>query len=203
MKKLVYLLPVLALAAFAFTTKSVGLEIGKKAPLAEAKMKDISGKSYTLTDLKKDNGLLVIFSCNTCPFVIGWEDKYPELGELTANNNIGMVLVNSNEAKRNGDDSLEAMKEHATKASYNTPYVIDENHKLADAFGAETTPHVFLFNKDMKLVYKGSINDKFEDRDKEASKFYLNDAIGKLVQGEKIDPASTRQIGCTIKRIKA
>ena len=203
MKKYLFLLPALALAALAFTTNKVGVDIGDKAPMADAKMKDISGKDYSLKDLKKENGLLVVFSCNTCPFVLGWEDQYPGLGELTKESQIGMVLVNSNAAKREGDDSLEAMKKHAEKAGYNTPYVVDADNQLANAFGAETTPHVFLFDKNMTLVYKGSINDKYEDRDKEASKFYLNEAISNLLAGKEIDPASTRQIGCTIKRVKA
>ncbi len=188
--------------SFAFKGDDM-LGIGKKAPLSDVKMEDVSGNTYSLKDLKKENGLLVIFSCNTCPFVIKWEDTYPGLGELTKENKIGMVLVNSNEAKRNGDDSMAAMKEHYEEAGYNTPYVLDTDHKLADAFGAKTTPHVYLFDKEMKLVYRGSINDKFEERGKEASKMYLEDAMDALINGEKIDPAETRQIGCSIKRVKA
>lgn len=182
---------------------SGSLEIGDKAPMAEQKMKDVSGESYSLEDLKKKNGLLVIFSCNTCPFVIGWEDQYPKLGELTKSNDIGMVLVNSNEAKRKKDDSMEEMKEHYKEASYNTPYVVDENNRLADAFGAQTTPHVYLFDGDMKLIYKGAINDKYEGRNKTATKSFLEDAIGKFLKGEEIDPATTKHRGCSIKRAKA
>jgi thioredoxin-related protein len=171
--------------------------------MVEREMEDISGKKYSLKDLTKENGLLVVFSCNTCPFVIGWEDAYPELGELTAKHNVGMVLVNSNEAKRKGDDSMDAMKKHYTEAGYNSQYVIDSNNELADAFGAKTTPHVYLFNKDMKLVYKGSIDDRYEDRKDKPSKHYLKNAINALVKGDKIEPATTKQIGCSIKRVKA
>ncbi|MGB0175708.1 MAG: thioredoxin family protein [Owenweeksia sp.] len=179
------------------------LNIGEKAPMSDVKMKDVSGKTYSLKDLKKENGLLVVFSCNTCPFVLGWEDTYPGLGELTQENKVGMVLVNSNEAKRGNDDSFEAMKDHYKSASYNTPYVMDEKHKLADAFGAKTTPHVYLFDKDMELVYRGSIDDKYEERKENPDKTYLEDAIKAMVNGKTIDPAETRQIGCSIKRVKA
>ncbi|MEQ9262981.1 MAG: thioredoxin family protein [Owenweeksia sp.] len=195
-------LALIAAVTFAFKGDNT-LNIGEKAPMNNVKMKDVSGKSYALKDLKKDNGLLVVFSCNTCPFVIGWEDTYPGLGELTKEKNIGMVLVNSNEAKRSNDDSFEAMKEHYKEAGYNTPYVLDNNHELADAFGAKTTPHVYLFDKDMKLVYRGSINNKYEDRKDSADKMYLNDAINAMVSGKAIDPAETRQIGCSIKRVKS
>ncbi len=191
----------LAVVCFAFAPAFETLEIGEKAPLTEAKMNATDGKAYSLNDLKKDNGLLVVFSCNTCPFVIAWEDQYPKLGKLAKEKNIGMVLVNSNEAKRKGDDSLEAMKEHYAKANYNTPYVLDEKHKLADAFGARTTPHVYLFDGNMKLVYRGSINDMYESRAKKVSKTYLEDAMGNLAAGKEIAPASTKEYGCTIKRV--
>lgn len=177
------------------------LQIGEQAPLADREMIDISGDNLSLNDLKEKNGLLVIFSCNTCPFVIGWEDQYPLLADIAERNDIGMVLVNSNEKKRSGEDSMEAMQEHAKEAGYKSAYVIDENNVLADAFGARTTPHVYLFDQDMKLVYRGSINDKYENKDKKASKYYLQDAIVAMMSGKEIDPSETRQIGCSIKRI--
>ena len=94
------------------------LQIGDPLPAPEIKMKDISSKDVTLSELKGGNGLLVIFSCNTCPFVIGgeesegWEGRYPALGEYCKKNDIGMVLVNSNEAKRNNGDGFADMQHH-------------------------------------------------------------------------------------------
>jgi peroxiredoxin len=203
MKKIGLLVFALALVGIAIAFKSEKmLEIGDKAPLADVKMKNVTGKDLSLKDASKENGLLVIFSCNTCPFVIGWEDTYPGLGDLTSKNNIGMVLINSNEAKREKDDSFEAMKEHYQEAGYNTPYVVDKNHKLADAFGGKTTPHVYLFNKKMELVYRGAINDKYENKENKVTKTYLNNAIEQLVKGEKIDTPITQERGCSIKRVK-
>jgi thioredoxin-related protein len=203
--KLVKIIPVFLLMAVVLMSLKLSnstLSIGDKAPMTSVKMKAVTGEEVSLEDLKQENGLLVIFSCNTCPFVLAWEDQYPKLGNLTSDNDIGMVLVNSNEAKRKGDDAMSAMKEHASKAGYNCPYVVDEGSKLADAFGAQTTPHVYLFNEDMELVYRGSINDKFEEKDKTAKTFYLEGAIKNLIHGKKIDPADTREIGCSIKRVK-
>ncbi|MCH8555491.1 MAG: thioredoxin family protein [Schleiferiaceae bacterium] len=186
----------------AATQKSNDLQIGDAAPLANQELLNIDNTKHTLKSLAKDNGLLVIFSCNTCPYVIGWEDTYPELGTLTAENTIGMALINSNEAFRDGVDSQQKMIEHAQEANYNTPYLIDKKHKVADAFGAQTTPHVFLFDKNLKLIYKGSINDKYENKEKEATQHYLRDAITAHVNNKPIETTTTRQIGCSIKRVK-
>jgi hypothetical protein len=144
----------------------------------------------------------VIFSCNTCPFVLGWEDQYPMLGSMADLNKIGMVLVNSNEAKRGGDDSMEEMKNHSKGAGYNVPYVVDNNSALANAFGANTTPHIYLFDGDMKLVYTGAINDKYEQKDKVATTRWLHDAMMLLADGkaDQIEPKETKNIGCSIKR---
>lgn len=192
----------LIFGAYSFSKNEL-LGIGENAPMAKEKMADISGKEYSLDDLKNENGLLVIFSCNTCPYVIAWEDTYPALGELTKSNKVGMVLVNSNEAKRKGDDSLDEMKNHYKKAGYNSPYVLDENSKLANAFGAKTTPHVYLFNGDMELVYRGAIDNKYETKDDVATKFYLNNAIKAMANGDDLDPAETKQTGCSIKRVRS
>lgn len=211
MKKLLSFAAVAAViaAVFAFAPgKNDILEIGSKAPKTDVKMTDISGKQYSLSDLKKEDGLLVIFSCKTCPFVVGnpgknsdgWQGRYNELHQLASIANIGMVLVNSNEAFRDDVDSMESMKEQAQEQGYTMPYVIDENHVVADAFGALTTPHVYLFDKDMKLVYKGAIDDNVNDADA-VTEPYLKNAIQNLSKNEKIDPNSTRQLGCSIKRV--
>jgi thioredoxin-related protein len=201
MKQLILL--VLAIALMAFRgDENKSLSIGDKAPMTDYMMEDVSGKSFNLDALKKENGLLVIFSCNTCPFVIGWEDEYPGLGTLSEKSKVGMVLINSNEAKRNGDDSIEEMKKHHKEMNYNSFYVVDRDSKLANAFGANTTPHVYLFDGKMNLVFKGSINDKYEQKDKVATRFWLKEAIEKLASGKttEINPAETKNIGCSIKR---
>lgn len=190
-----------ALSLFAFKKDSPMLSLGAEAPMADVEMEDISGASYSLNSLKKENGLLVIFSCNTCPFVLGWEDQYPGLKEMSDKFEVGMVLVNSNTKKREGDDSMAEMQKHAKGAGYEMPYVIDAKNKLADAFGARTTPHVYLFDGDMKLVYRGSINDKYENKSKEASKEYLKEALKALAKGTEIPLKDTREIGCSIKRV--
>ena len=204
------LLPILIIAAigsFSFLNKDAikSIEIGTNAPMSEIEMKDVSNENVSLSTLKKENGLLVIFSCNSCPFVVGnektegWEGRYNELFDLSQENKIGMVLVNSNEAKRETADSFIRMKERSKKMNYKANYILDKNNKLADAFGASTTPHVFLFNKDLKLVYKGAIDDAVSSK-KEVKEKWLYDALSNLGQGKKINPSTTRNSGCSIKR---
>ena len=145
---------------------------------------------------------MVIFSCNTCPFVIAWEDRYPGLAKLSNDAEVGFALINSNEAKRSGADSMEEMIAHAKQKGYSDiPYLVDNNSSLANAFGAKTTPHVFLFDKDWKLVYEGAIDDNHKSA-ADANAQYLNDALKNLKQGKKIDPNNTKAIGCSIKRVK-
>lgn len=183
------------------------LAIGDKAPLTEFKMTNIDGQDWSLVDLAGENGTLVIFTCNTCPFVVGregrsegWEGRYNEVIAFARENGIGSVLVNSNEAKRKGDDSLEEMKQHAREAGYIAPYVVDAGHKLADGFGARTTPHIYLLDGDFRLVYRGSIDDSVNSA-ADVKERYLEDAITKMVAGKKVKPAITKAIGCSIKRM--
>jgi len=210
MKKILF--PLLATAAitafFAFRPAEIEtIAIGAKAPKTDLKMKATLGKDVTLFDTKKDKGLLVVFSCNTCPFVVGgedsegWEGRYSELQKSCDSEGIGMILVNSNEAKRSKGDNLEDMTKRAKEHGFSSSiYALDKNSELADAFGARTTPHVFLFDKDMKLVYKGAIDDNV-DKAASVSQPYLNNALKNLGGGKAIEPAETRPVGCGIKRL--
>ncbi|HPR31533.1 MAG TPA: thioredoxin family protein [Prolixibacteraceae bacterium] len=176
------------------------LKIGDSIPSPDVKMNcAVSGKVTDLESLKEQNGLLVIFSCNTCPFVIAWEDRYPLVAEIARENKIGFVLLNANHLKRVGDDSPEAMKEHAEKHNYQWPYLIDDKSIVANAFGAQTTPHVFLFDKNLKLVYKGAIDDNYKNKE-DVSEFYVKDALVSLGKGKAIIKNETRNLGCSIKR---
>jgi len=180
------------------------LEVGEKAPKIDYKMPSIKGKDYNLKNLKKENGIVVIFSCNTCPFVLAWENRYPKIAQLADQNKLGFALINSNEAKRQADDredSMEAMKQHAAESGYpDLNYLLDRNSNLANAFGAKTTPHVFLFNENLELVYEGAIDDNFKDASAVENQF-LQDAIINLSNGNKIEPNNTKAIGCSIKRV--
>jgi thioredoxin-related protein len=175
------------------------LALGSDLPMADHAMEDVSGRNLTLNAAAKSNGLLVIFSCNTCPWVARWEDRYADISQIAQFNSVGMIAVNSNEAYRDRGDGMEEMIRYANKANYNFPYVLDRNHEVADAFGAKSTPHIFLFNADMELIYTGSIDDN-ASRAEAVTQYFLKDAIEKMVAGQQILNATTETLGCSIKR---
>ncbi|MCE2495474.1 MAG: redoxin domain-containing protein [Flavobacteriales bacterium] len=191
-----------SLMSFGSADSGNQLSIGDNMPMAHIKMAGVDGNEVNLREAMKPNGLLVIFTCNTCPFVLEWEETYNDLYEVASGNNMGMILVNSNEAKRTGDDSMEEMIAHAKAQNYAAPYVIDENHVVADAFGANTTPHVYLFDKNLSLIYTGCIDDRYENSEKAVTKTYLVDAMNAYSDKAAIDPAVTKNKGCSIKRVK-
>lgn len=194
------LLSSLALLGFSFR-RTTSLSIGDALPMGEVKLKDVSGKMLPLQQLKKTNGLLVIFSCNTCPYVVATQERYRLLSKLAKANEIGMVAINSNEAQRGDVDSFEEMKSYASQQEYDFPYLLDANSTLADAFGATKTPDVFLFNSKLTLVYKGAIDDSHRDASQVKQRF-LEQAMQNLVKGQAIEPSTTAAVGCSIKRLK-
>jgi hypothetical protein len=204
-KYLYFLLLILPLL-LAFNNDLKTLVPGEKAPLTDLDMQATDGKTYTLNDLAGEKGLVVIFSCNTCPFVLGsgakegWEERYNAIFEQAQNLQLGMVLVNANEAKRpEGGDAMADMIKRASEKAYQMPYVLDKNSQLADAFGARTTPHVFMFDAQFVLVYEGAIDDNVNAADAVKSP-YLQWAMENLAHGRAITPSNTPAVGCSIKR---
>lgn len=198
MKKILFsALPVAALAAVLLFPADP-LTIGSSLPKADVKMKDISGKDVSFNDAKKKNGLLVMFSCNTCPIVHQYEERTVAICKDALAQDIGVILLNSNEAQRTKGDGYEDMQAYAKKLDYTFHYVVDKNSEMADAFGANRTPECFLFDKDGKLVYHGAIDDNPEGGEKP----YLAIAFKNMRGGKKIDPENTKSVGCTIKRVK-
>lgn len=177
----------------------VQLAIGEAIPQTGLNMKSADGGEMSLGKAKTDKGLLVMFSCNTCPYVIKSQQRTKEVMKFAAEKGVGMVILNSNSAKRDDDDSFEAMSTYAKEQGYSVSYLVDDNNRLADAFGATRTPEVFLFDGKGKLVYKGAMEDNPSDP-AASTKMYLKEAIEKMLSGKKIDPNTTKSIGCTIKR---
>jgi len=175
------------------------LNPGDNIPGAEVALQNANGKSTTLKESNGENGLLVMFSCNTCPFVIKNQPITKKTLEYAAAHHIGVVIINSNEAQRGDADSYAEMKKYAKEQGYNVPYVVDKNSELADMFGANHTPEVYLFDKNMKLVYKGAMNDNPANPDS-YKVMYVENAIKAMIAGKEVSPKTTKSIGCSIKR---
>jgi len=198
-KNMFSVLAVASISLLAFTGINE-LPIGAAMPKAEVKMKDVSGKEVTLRDAAKKNGLLVMFSCNTCPYVIKNQQRTTEVANYANTKDIGIILVNSNEGQRSDDDSYAAMQQYANKHGYKWNYVVDENSVLADAFGAKKTPECYLFNKAGKLVYHGAIDDN-PSNESAVSRKHLKEAMDQLLKGEEISVKTSKSVGCSIKRL--
>jgi peroxiredoxin len=201
MKKIFFsVLPVAAIAIASFQPMNDPLTIGSSIPKPEVKMKDVSGKELSFKDVTKKNGLLVMFSCNTCPVVGKYQSRTLETGKFAMDNEIGVIVLNSNEATRGYGESYDDMKEYSKEQGYKFNYVVDDKSAMADAFGATRTPEVFLFDKTGKLVYHGAIDDNANGPDK-VTRQHAKIAIEEMVSGKPVSTSTTRFVGCGIKRL--
>lgn len=198
MKKFVAFIPVVAIALLLKGTGGV-LPIGSPIPNPDVKMKDISGKEVSFKDAMQKHGLLVMFSCNTCPVVKRYQTRTNELCKYAMGKEVGVILLNSNESYRDNGDSYEDSKNYGKENNYYWHYVMDDNSKMADAFGANRTPEIFLFNSEGKLVYHGAIDDNSESADGVTRK-HAQIAIDEMISGKDIATKETRSVGCSIKR---
>lgn len=176
------------------------LTIGSKAPMTSHKMLDVSGRSISLEEVTQGNGLLVIFTSNTCPWVMKWEDRFLTVSSIAKANRIGMIAINSNENNRDKGDGLDDMVKRARKLGYDFPYTLDRENSVADAFGAKNTPEIFLFNSELELVFIGSIDDN-PNNSSSVKEFYLKNAMEEMIGGEKLKKPITKSLGCSIKRL--
>lgn len=185
----------LLLLSFSYSEE---LSLGSDIPMNDVKMIDISGKEVSLSDIKKANGLLVAFSCNTCPWVLNWQDRYNRIAQESEANEIGFVTLNPNERTRDQGESLSDMRKFSKKYKHDFLYLEDKDSRLAKAFGATKTPHVYLFNGEGKLVYRGAIDDNAR-KSKKVKKAYLMDAIYAVGNRKPVRMKETKALGCGIK----
>ncbi|MBA3829106.1 MAG: redoxin family protein [Taibaiella sp.] len=171
-------------------------------PTVDMKLPNPGGADVRIGDMIGANGLLIMFSCNTCPFVRKAEAHTSDIISYAQAKGVGMIIVNSNEATRSGDDSPEQMVHYMKEHKYTVPYVIDPGSHFADMLGATHTPEVFLFNKAGNLVYQGAIEDNPSDPS-QSQRFYVKEAIDSLLVNKFSAPPMNRSIGCSIKRIKS
>jgi peroxiredoxin len=197
-----FLLTCLAITTIAITSYAQNLtpiSIGSAIPMSELKMQDISGKEISLKEASGKNGLLVMFSCNTCPYVIKNQERTKQICEYAKANGLGVVVINSNEDLRSNEDSYDAMKKYAADQGYKWSYVVDTDSKLANAFGATRTPETFLFNAEGKLTYHGAIDDNPSDATA-VSRHHLKEAISEMKSGKQVSVKESKSVGCSIKR---
>jgi hypothetical protein len=174
-----------------------GLPLGSPVPKADIQMKDVSGKEISLQQAKGRNGLLVMFSCNTCPYVLRNQSRTKEVCAYAGQHQIGVILLNSNAGSRDGGNSFPEMQSYARAQGYQWYYALDDNGALATAFGARRTPECYLFDLNGILVYHGAIDDSPGDPSA-VRRHHLREAIDEMVAGKSVTVKETRSVGCSI-----
>lgn len=192
------LLPVLALALFAFTPKGEGYKVGDKA--RDFKLKNIDGSEVSLSGMEDAKGYIVVFTCNHCPYAKMYEERIIDLHKKYAAKGFPVVAVNPNDAEAYPEDSFEGMKKRAEEKSFPFVYLHDESQEIAKAFGAKKTPHVYLLKKegnDRVVSYIGAIDN--DPKGENIKTRYLENAVDALLEDKKINETETKAVGCSIK----
>ncbi len=172
------------------------LQIGEKAP--DFSLPGVDGKTYSLEDFADADVLVVFFTCNHCPFVVGSEERIQALHDTYHPKGVDWVGINSNEKENHPTDDFDHMVERAREAGIRYPYLRDESQDIARAYGALRTPHFFVFDAERRLRYTGRLDDNPREADK-ATTHELDDAIAALLDGEDPPVAVTNPIGCNVK----
>ncbi len=172
------------------------LKLGSPAP--DFNLIGVDDKNYSLNSFADKEALIIVFSCNHCPYVKAYEGRMKQLQEDYANKGVTVVAINPNDAVNYPEDSFEEMKKRAESESFNFVYLRDEDQTAAKAYDATHTPEIFLFDKERKLAFHGKIDDNWQEPDKVVNN-YLRDALDELLEGKEISVPETFTIGCTIK----
>ncbi len=198
-KKMMNLVATAALVtAVAFTSEG-GYKVGDKA--ADFKLKNVDAKVVSMADYKDAKGIIVVFTCNHCPFAVKYESRIMDLDKKYKSKGYPVIAISPNDPTIVPDDSYENMQKLAKDKKYSFPYLIDETQETAKAYGATKTPHVYILQKEKDayvVKYIGAIDDNADDAAAVKEK-YVENAIANLLTGKPVTPETTKAIGCGIK----
>ena len=173
----------------------MSLTLAQQAP--SFALPGIDGREHTLESYGDAAVLVLIQSCNHCPYVLAWEGRMKGIQSDYADRGVRLVAVNSNDAARYPADSFDEMVTHAAAGAFNFDYLHDADQSLASALGSERTPEVFVFDGERKLVYHGAIDDNRDETEVETN--YLREALDALLEGHEPPVAETPPVGCSVK----
>ncbi|PJF23543.1 MAG: thioredoxin family protein [Phototrophicales bacterium] len=142
--------------------------------------------------------LVVVFTCNHCPYVLAWEDRLIQAQKDYAEKGVQFLLICANDAEKYPADSFEEMQKRAQEKAYPFPYLHDESQEIARAYGATRTPEIFVFDHNRVLRYHGTVDDNYEDP-AAVQQHYMRAAIEALLSGQEPPVAATDPVGCSIK----
>ncbi len=174
-------------------------QLGSK--VEDFSLKNIDGSMVSLSSFAKEEGVIIVFTCNHCPYSKLYEDRIIALDASIKKKKYAVLAINPNDPVAYPDDSFENMIIRAKEKKFTFPYVIDETQEIAKKFGATRTPHFFIVkkvNNNFELVYIGALDDNAQEPDS-VTVNYVEKAVDAIQKGDKVEPASTKAIGCSIK----
>lgn len=200
-----YLLANIILIAFFLSDTGYLREIDKGYGIGDYatdfRLPDINGQNVSLSDYKDAMGFLVIFTCNTCPYAIAYEDRIIALDKKYKTKGVPVIAINPNDPNLQPEDGVTYMKKRAVEKGFTFPYLVDKGQEIFPQYGATKTPHVYLLEKTNQgnvVRYIGTIDDNYSNASAVKTK-YVENAVDAMLKGEEISITTTRAIGCSIK----
>jgi peroxiredoxin len=158
----------------------------------------VDGETWSLTSFADAELLVVVFTCNHCPYAMASEDRLIEIQNDYRDRGVRLVAINPNDADSYPADSFEKMKQRAAEKGFNFPYLRDESQEVARVYDAACTPDIFVFDRDRELIYNGRIDDNWQHPDKVRQKD-LRAVLDAALQGKAVDFQHVPSMGCSIK----
>ena len=179
-------------------TPSKMIPLNSKAPDFSL-LNPVNGNEVALKDIKSDIATVIMFICNHCPYVKHVQNGLVDLSNDYIPKGISFVAINSNDVENYPDDSPERMKEVAEKLDYDFPYLFDETQEVAKSYGAACTPDFYIYDKDLKLVYRGQMDDSRPGNGKPVTGNDLREVLDNILSGAQVSDNQIPSIGCNIK----
>jgi len=195
----ILILSLLFISFSSFTKRGSGYEVGDVA--TDFSLENVNGKKVSLADYKEAKGFIIIFTCNTCPYAVAYEDRIIELDKRYASKGFPVIAIMPNNTDVKPGDNMDAMQRRANSKGFTFPYLIDEGQEIYPQYGATKTPHVYILQKEEAgnvVKYIGAIDDNYKDAASVNTK-YVEAAVDALLIGKQIEETKTRAIGCSIK----
>ena len=181
-----------SLWAVNFLEKKV-VKLGQTVP--DFKLKDAMGKTHQLSS-DRGKPVMIHFWSATCPFVMRYEERLQEIADEYSKRGVVIFGIDSN-----SNETADQIKKVSANRKVNYPILIDSGNQVADQFGAITTPHIFILDKDGKLIYEGAVDDQGWSEDNPVKKRYVREALNAHLSGLPIPISQTKSVGCTVKRV--
>lgn len=199
MKTIFTLLVLFTTVTFTLESQNKGYDIGDIA--TDFKLKNIDGKTVSLSDFKAAKGFIVVFTCNTCPYAVAYEDRIEALNKKYAPKGYPVIAIMPNNVKTKPGDSMKAMQIRAKEKGFTFPYLIDANQSIYPQYGATKTPHIYILESTARgpvVQYIGAIDDNYKDATLVKNN-YVENAVDALLKGVPLEVQKTKAIGCSIK----